>query len=510
MKVDVIRDNTNNAKNILLFTVLFIANALCVYDIRIGIALCAIEVIILLYYLLKGSIENYILCYILFLITSIEANQFALEEGLGIIYNFMRLPVINRDHFYLLIILPLILITGENKLKMFLRKISGFQNTKKLAKMFFYLMIIGFFSMFICILFNDNNVTDYSIFWSLLVQDISAFGVLFLVFFYLIYLIMTRQGFCEKLERFLTSILISIMPSALITVIFGMRGYYGNSYEAEVVLLLPLVAFFGVILILFPFYKQYRSHKRWFAYGLMLFVVMIAYPSPLGGKWWLIVLALPVIIAYSKFENMSAQKLLALCSIILILVLIWVGISVVDLQGDTAAIGFDNLLTKSKLTQATETLLFWEEEWYDNMNLSPKFRFDEFINIIYEYLETPQYLLFGKGFGGSITHHTSTLNWDVESAFSMEQIQAGLFIKLHESANIIFLKFGLFGLLIFGRILYMCFRKIRHNPWIVIGMIWFAFYFGIYMSLYYGLCCLVIGLYKADVETENAMEFVRK
>ena len=494
----------NDTKLIVLFTFLFIANALAVSNVRIGIALCAFEMVILLYYFIKGSIENYVLCYILFLVTSIEVSQFALgfESGSGIVYNFMRLPVVNMDHFYLLTLLPLVLIARENKFMTYLKNIRGLKNTKKLMRMLFLFMIIGLLSAFVCILFNDNKATSYAFFWLLLLQDILAFGMLFFVAFYLTYLIANRKGFCEKLERLLTCILISIVPSALITVVFGMRGYYGRSTDSEVVLLLPLVAFFGVMLIIFPFYKQYQSTKRWFVYGLILLVVMIAYPSPLGGKWWLIVLGLPVIIVYSYIKNMTIKKLLTVYSLIIILsVLIWVIISMTD------TMGFGNAMTENKFTQATQTLFFWEEDWYDNLSVSPKFRFDEFINIIYEYLETPQYLFFGKGFGGSTTLHTTTLNWNVESAFSIDQIQAGLFIRLHESANVIFLKFGLLGLFFFIKILFICFKNIGHNPWIVIGMIWFFFYFSIYLSLYFGLCSLVIGFYKVDIETRKTMEW---
>ena len=511
MKLSNASGNTNNTKLVALFTFLFITNILCAYDKRIGITLCVIEIIILLFYLLKGSIKNYVLSFILFLITSIEVSRFifGFENESRIVYNFFRLPVFNMYHFYLLALLPLILIARENKFKSFFKKISAFKNIRMLARTHLLLIILGFISACICILLNDNKATYHYVFWDILLDEIIEFGMLFLVVFYLAYLITTRKDFYETLEHFLTCILLSIVPSGFIMAILGIWGHYGNSDELKLVTPLPLVAFFGVMLIVFPFYKQYQSKKMWFIYGLMLLILMTIYPSPLGGKWWLVVFTIPIVIVSVYFKNMTVIKLLVLCSIVIILVLIWIGIFVINPKMDTT-IRFSNIVSQNKFNQATQTLFFWEKHWYDNLASSPKFRFEEFINIIYEYLEKPQYLFFGKGFGGSMTQHMTTLDWSGEGAFTFEQFQAGIFIRLHESANIMFLKFGLFGLFFFLRILFICFRNIRHNPWIVIGMIWFFFYFGRYMSLYFGLCCLVLGLYKVEIEKKRFNKYLQK
>lgn len=497
MKIRASKSELYDIFEILLFSIVIILNSLSTFNAFFGLMIGYTGIITLIFHFFSGNIKRYMKVYLLLLFSGLEVSRFALgfEVNTVYVYNFIRLPILNMNHFYLLTIAPILLILKRGN---FLNIKSRLKNMKGL-KMFFgfvlFTIFIGFITSLFTILFNDNNIVNQNVFWEMLKLDIIQFGILFLISFYIIYLLVTDVKNSQYFEKFLMNFLFGLAISTIVTYLFGLHGYYGFSYDIQKVLLLPLSSFFTIMLLIFPFYSDYKSESIYYLFGVAVLLIMLQFPSPLGGKWWLIVMSIPIITIYSFLKRLTYVKILRLIVISICTVSVFVLIySLID----TESYLFSNELVSIKLDQAFKTLQIFDENWYNNLPNSPKFRFDEFVNICFEYINKPLYSLFGKGLGGSIVQHTNTLNWNNLSAFTLNEITAGLYFKLHESVNVIFLKSGIFGLFFMGRFIAHSILKIKESPWIAIGLFWLAFFYGSYFSMYFGLVALLVGTYIAD------------
>jgi len=472
---------------IIIITVVYIINVFSVEFPIIGILIGVFAIIILLILFFSGQLESYILYLILFMTTGFEVSAFALYEGE--IYSFLKLPGLGSYHIFFLSILPTLLFTRK-KAKFYLNEINKFGDLSKYNKGMFWLIIIGIIFGLLSLLFNDNDVQNSSIHFSHTRQELISFVSVFLLGLYISFFLVSSPQFSNKLERLLRCILVSLLPSSIITIILGLHGYYSGNKT----ILMPLVIFFGVTLMIFPFYSDYFNRKRYFFNGFILFLIILIFPSPLGGKWWLLIMIIPTIWIINTLYRLNVKKLIYLNFILPIAIILIITFSLIDHSGQK----WENNLSQKKFDQAISSFNIWENNWFENLPNSPKFRIDEFINILFEYNEKPQYLLFGKGFGGSLTQHTSFLDWNQTDAFSIEQIREGRYFRLHFALNKIFLKFGLIGLFYYISIFILCLKGIKKNPWVLLGLIWFLMYFDYYISLNFGLFCLLLGLFKNE------------
>lgn len=138
-------------------------------------------------------------------------------------------------------------------------------------------------------------------------------------------------------------------------------------------------------------------------------------------------------------------------------------------------------------------------DWYIKMNDSIGVRIESFINIILEYIHKPYFLLFGKGYGGSIVKHWINFNWDIYgSSFPNVQIDNQIYSSFHLGVSEIFINFGVLGAILFINVTIKAAKEILHNKkniWIIIGFLWLFFFYTFYYSLCFGVACLCYGLY---------------
>lgn len=474
----------------ILITILLLLSLYSTRYILIGICVGLLEIAILYILFLKKDLKNYIILYIVFLVTSFEVPLFVSGDSNTIIYSFIRLPVIKTYHLIVLLYMPtiLLLIKGFNKLKT--------KDHKILKRFVLCILTVYFFSvisMFLSLILNDNGILNTSIFWEFLRGDIFRHSIALGIIVNLTLLLLIDSSFSKYLEKWLLSILVSLCLLAPISILLGFNGNYGNRDA----ILLPLGSFFGIMLLTFPFYQKYKRKKILILLGFIILLSMLYLPSPLGGKWWLLLFLVFLIIGMSFYRSSKYRKkfiINVLVTIILVPLLV-IMVLMAPMKDNTFG---EESLHQLKFEQAIQTISVWEEGWFLTLPQSPKFRIDEFINVWLEYKEKPQYFLFGKGLGGSTQHHTNFLNWDNKDAFTEEQIQANIYFDLHETVNVFFLKFGLFGLIILFSTLYVCFRNIFNNPWLLIGAVWLLFYYGIYYSMLLGASSLILGLYQLN------------
>lgn len=482
--------NTRTLNKITFIFILIILNLFSINYSFLGIVVSLLELFFLFFLFSRKRFRDYLIYFLIFLITSLEVESFVTGIRNSIIYNFHRLPLLRTYHIYILLILPIFLVFKEGKLKI------NFKKHKYLKLLLFGFVLIYFFSflsMLLSYIFNDNGILNLSFYPRILIREILSHLTFFMFIFYFIIALLMNENFIYELENWLLSILISFSLVAPVSYILGFSGLYGN----EKVNLLPLSSFYGITLIIFPFYTRYKKNKSLFIFGAVMIFFTLVLPSPLGGKWWLFLFFIIIISIGLYFlkdidKNKFVIRFLLILPFLFFTIIILTNVltmnEILELEG----------LQQTKYIQAIRTLSIFERDWFSNLPASPQFRFVEFFNVMIEYAKKPQYFIFGKGLGGSIQHHTNLLDWNNEYAFSLDQIRANVFFSLHETINMFFLKFGLFGLGFLTYILYLCTRNLFKNPWIVIGMVWLLFYYGIYFSMIFGTVSLVVGLYRLE------------
>lgn len=446
------------------------------------------ELLILGIFLLKRDMEKYYLSLLIFISCSFEVTPFiyGVTESNREYFSIVNTPFGGPLLLAILSIVPIILLTGNIK-KINITKSSKVRNYLLMLTILF---VVGIIATLVTYLSNDNNINNLYFFRFYFMNDLLMFVFIFFMSTNLILILTNNSLFRKKIEETIVLLYIAFMLAAFTTIVLGFNGYYGVTDKP--VLLMPLAVFFGICFFIFPIYSDYKREYRYLLLGILFFIISILLPLPLGGKWWLIIMTIPFIVLFNYFKGSFTRKKFLLLLSLFILVIIFIFL---------LANNYINVYSKEfegKLGQAMNVVMFWKEDWFINLPLSPKYRIDEFINVSIEFIKKPEYLLFGKGFGGSLQHHTNLLSWNDSGSFSITEIQNNIFFRLHESVNYFFLKFGLFGLFFFIQNIIVIIKNIKRSPFFIISIFWLLFYFNVYFSMVIGLVCFIISLQNAD------------
>jgi len=284
----------------------------------------------------------------------------------------------------------------------------------------------------------------------------------------------------SSLEDYLIATLFGTVVSLIVSLLFGVKGYYGGVGT----LLTSIVSIFIPFMFILPFYKNYK-----FSYNINIFIfatigtiLMLKYNA--SGKFIIFCLMIPLIFCYIVYKNKITFT--GLTFIVILFIIIVSGIPF---------IAENNVLFHIKFDQAMGLLRFWSEGWIQNMPGSPRFRVGEFINICYEYLAKPWYIIFGKGYMGTITDHVGIFGAHfVPGSFSIEQWANGTFYGVHEALNVLFLYHGILGLIFYTYIFKYVVTNFARNPWILIGGVWVLIFYGYSITISaFGLSALLFG-----------------
>jgi hypothetical protein len=430
--------------------------------------------------------RNFLLYTVIFVACCFDVSEFVTGEIGTKTYSIVSLPIVGKYHFYLLSLIPICFFVLKNK-KWIKKTRQSYSNLYRLILFVISMIIIGCVMGSISIISNDNNILRIN-YLRYFIIDLFTFVIPCLYILYIIYQLITDSEFCFRLISTLTSLIASLIIASLISISLGLRGAYGTSE----IILMPLSLFYSVSVIIFIVFKKYNKK---FIFIIILATISLfiqfSYPNALTGKSWLMVLLILLSFSLISLKN---NKIIALCfgiSVILILPIILKTIENKQLSSE---------LSGNKLTQAIMLLSINDLNfWYNNLPNSPKVRIVEFSNIGIEFLQKPSYFLLGKGFSGSTQDHLNDLGTFNRFAFSDDQYANNSFVVLHETINVLFLKFGLFGLWFFGWIFIGSIKNITHNPWITIGFSWFIFFWNYSLSLaFIGLPSLVLGFFLID------------
>ena len=436
------------------------------------------------FYLVIGKPEKAFLHFILNLTLSIESSFFATGQTSGVVvYSFIILPFITVVGSFLLNILIFICLhiykqDGKLLLDINWGSKNGIRFIGSVCK---YLLISGFGMLFITLIVNDNNILNQSWYLGAIGSELYRMFMLIFTILNTIAIIKDRQSFECELSRWLVAMLASLSVVGVIAEMINLHGYRMGMTNVSA---LPLFAFFGIGLIsFFKFLKSFREKIITIVLVGSLFICMIIKSTPLGGKWFIVVLLIMLFLIYSYMDSLKG---LLITIAIIALFLLFMNTNIVE----TIFKGNEYMLIKYN---EFKTIF----QFVGNLSQSDDsiaFRLDEIKNILLEISKNPVYFLFGKGIVGTTLHHTNVYSWSAAGTFSGIQASSGLFYQMHESVAVILLKYGIVGI---SGLLYMllkAFKSIKVSPWGGIGFIWLLFYFDNYNSMLFGGICLVLAL----------------
>lgn len=474
-----------------IFIILYILNSLGAKIPTIGLVVATAEWGYLIFCWFHKRFLNAFLAMIVFITTSMETTIFTVETGYenAVVYSIYSLPLVRSLPFYFMVIFLAYALFTEYRM-IFPPKLL---NQKALMRLLFFLPILFFSSVLtgcIVYLLNDNGVADSSWYFTNYIQiSIKVFALMALIFSTLI-IVVTDERNRYKLEKTMEVLLISCVFATTITLFLGWRGYYGSKGS---LILMPLSASICSVLILFSAFK--KNYKfLYFAMGLLftLEIIFVA-GSQMGSKFYIIPFSSFCVFLFVLIKNGRINILIGLVLIVL-LSLFFSGLYI-------SSISFDDY-TVWKFSQLLRMFDFKTsfKEWYLLLDNSPRFRIDEFMSILYEYIQKPWFFLFGKGVAGTVTHHWGITIWDVKGsgAFSDYEIESGIYMFMHESLNVLFLRHGLLGLIFFITTMMSLLKRLDRTPWALVGFIWMFLYWGIYRSWWIGAIALVVALFDVD------------
>jgi len=466
-----------------------ILNVLFSTNYIISMAIIFFELFILGYFFLKKDITRYLGYYLIFLCLSFE---FEVLVGTSNFYGFKDFRIFGVN-LGIIMLLPILLLTVFKKIKIHVIK-DKYPSLFRFSKIFLLLNFSGVFFGLLQILVNDNNVNGLGNVLPTfigVVYNMTLIPILLIISF--VYLMLFENDKFALLEKFMLAILVGVVASMLASLLTGNFGRYGGVNTLLITNTYRYIPF----MLLFPFYKKYKKRKDiklLVLCGIAGAILALLYNST--GKMILLYGLIPIGIMTILWRRKKRLPFIFFLSLVPLIILVMP--SVIE-HLTTSSIMF-----RSKLNETISILKFWEPNWIYNMPLSPRTRIAEFTNIILEYLNKPWFLMFGKGYMGTIVDHTGLLTSEfVPGAFSMNQWNQGVFYGVHESYNLLFLYNGLAGIVFYLFMIKEIFKKFVKSPWILIGGFWFLMVYGYSVTMTaFGVVALLLGF----IDYDNGLE----
>lgn len=462
---------------LLLSAIVSILNIISIGSVRMSICIIAVEVLSLVFLIVIGKYTLFYSLFVVFSSLSIEISTFAgLEEHKSL--TTVRFLGINVVAWILVFFIIYSFI---------IKKKRNFKINKEFSRLFFaflFIILLGVVIGLFNILINDNEIRSID----------------FLKHYIAIFYIM---GFCPLLFIISTFVCLSSEPSkslvlknAIIAVIFGscVQGIFSylNHYTislgglddvgiaaSNIYFYLP----FGITLF---FCEPVRNMK--FKYPLLVvFVAGVAVflINNANGKF---IISLFISLIISIMLMNYKERL-----IVLPLLICFAFAAIIYASQKTDI--FSQYLLKQKIEEVRGLLNVFSPSWLSNMPASPRFRITEFMNTVVEYEKKPWYLLFGKGYAGSIRDHLHAFV-KVGGEYSDDQWEIGSFFYLHESFNLLFLNNGILGVLLWVNILVIFMKNYKKSFFIILGCAIFLITYGYsFVLTLVGFTSLVVGAF---------------
>lgn len=459
----------NEIKKCIPFIIIILFNMVTLGK-SVNVLLAIPEFMFVFYLLLKGRLDKALFWHIVFYITCISENNVHHLE-LTQLHSYARIKVIGHVGAADLVSLILLLLSLLNN-----RQSKSFVLFGELNKVFSFLFFSAIAIGLVGCLFSDYYFSEFI--------DKSIY-MLFVVVFMNTIVHNDTPYFREKIYESAFPLIWSGSVSAVVSFLFlGVSSNYGG---VDGLVLTPDIAYYSPILV-FAFLNH---NKLWAFIGYSCFLFPALTQS--GGKSYLILavsFAAFLWVIYTRPEYFSKKTIYWLKRIVIILIIVFV-VNASSIQlSDYGSVKLQAALS-----------LFGS---YDDMNGSPMIRVGTLLNLLYEGLFNPFFLLFGHGYGGYFTDSLKLFEYvPLDAAWPDEVVNSGRFTSAHDTFASVPLFNGFLGLFL---ILMMGFKYLKRIPQSVysfaaVQFLIFTFYFNIQLAL-----IGMIFLYAADIEINDSQK----
>lgn len=476
-----------NFKYIIMAIFVGVFNSMLCHSEKGSLVMVAIEILCLIYFLIRRDMFKYACYYVIFMSLSLEYGAYYGTES---IYGFRETRIAGIGVATIAII-PMVLIGMIKFDSSIIHFYIGDKKIKKFIRYIYWIYIIGVIIGLLNILVNDNDVTKMGNVWEVFLGEVYSYTILIL--FPIVAFTFVINKYPERFEE-LKSVVFAVLIGLVVSQVFSFVGPFKGTTWDSTTLLVSFVAFYVPTLVCFSFYFiDYRKKMILLIIGLTGTILSTVFTVTSGGL--LVVFLIPFLVLLILIERKETASLA--CWITLLCIAVILGLALLNTILSNASI-----LLEYKLSQALSLLKFWDADWYTNLPPSAKFRFQELGNIIQEFLRKPYTIFVGKGIMGTCLDYNNTFfstNYVGEGGFLEIEWQAGVFFSMHESINVLFLSSGLFGISFLFFTVKTCLKNLSKSPFLAIGLIYVLFHYNYsFTASNFGIVCLLIGLYEID------------
>ena len=457
-------------------SLLIIVHLISLYISSLAILIAILENLIIYFFIFKKNCKTALIFMCLFYTTSYSnALFFGSARGLDTVYSVENLPLF---HGYLMLLSFIVLFVNVKCTKRTrIRKKSN-----SISVFAVYTICSGLLMGLCTILINGFQ---YRAIISDLNQCVNP-ALMILVF---LEIFEEDPLFANKYVSIVIHILLSYVIIAWFTTTLNI--YADFVQVRDKVIMLPLPSFYISSIILFiGLMKTYRDRLMIFIAFISTVYFQLSFDSCMNGKSWIVFVATILISLYYISKRLKRNYILYATVFILL------GFFTIKILPQ-----INSFITDTKNTKLLEFVSMFEAANsgdLDDMDESSRFRIIEFLNVTDQYMQEPFFALAGRGYGGSI-HANGFFIVRSESGFTDDQYDSDKFYRLHESMNVIYLKFGLIGLFFFISILIKLVKGVKYSPWCFLGAIWFFFFWGYENALLFiGLPAMIYGFICAN------------
>lgn len=471
------RNSYIDIKTIVFCIIIGILNSFYYGNFTVMAVLSVLEVIMLFCFLINRDYVKYIAYYMVFLCFSMESETFV---GVSTFYGFKNFRIAGLN-LAIWMLFPIIIIAILNYRVLF-SYISGLH--RKFINEIIVFTLIGLFMGFVTYLINDNGFSGKAGSMGQFINAAYGYVLPCLELIAVSWCVNWQNEDVFIIKKYLYSVIIS---TSFIFVICFLLGNYGNR-GGLASLQVSEVYFLLVGSIILIIYREFDFMEKALLVlsGCIIIILSLAYNA--SGKIVIIAILTPIIMILLMRRNGSPIKtvLVLVLGVVTLMLLLNYLLPLLMQQ---------SLLLTTKFDQAKQLFSFTSDDWFANIPSSPKMRITEFMNVAEEFMQKPWFLIFGKGFGGTIKDNLGLFNDLSEFAFSQWELELGAYGSLHESINCFFLVGGIFGLYVILANAIRIYKNMDLSPWLLFGFMWLLLFYNYHMSIgIYGIVALVVGL----------------
>lgn len=475
----------------ILLIVLGLFNAIGTEIYLLSLLAALIEYGIVLSLLLKGDYRKSYIYYLAFVAITLENDIFIYgdkADSSSLRFSFLNLPLLHVYLFQLLALIYFYKAYTDAKLNHFIIP----EPIAKFKKWVTILFISGTITIVFAMFFNDNGIMNWNYYPKEAIIQVLGYITKISMILAAAYIVCDER-WRKKYERYLMLVLAAIAIICTITTLLGYHGYYGDS---EIMLSTVAIAYTPLLIIFANRNVDCPNKAIVLLSGIIIIIASLSLPNCIGSKWYMIILAAIAgwIILFAKVKSIWKVGGVVIVGLFLLTFFSEPLISLIS---------GGNEFAEWKLQQAVKTMNILgqnsAQDWYEDMDNSPLYRFDELHNTFIEYTEKPWYAVFGKGLGGTIRHHTNLLFWESgHGTFSESQIKMGAYHTMHETLAVLFLQHGIAGVCFFIWMIVMLIKRLYKTPWAMIGLVWIIFYWSYGVALIIGGIAMVLAITQDD------------